>query len=137
MVNLSWRNKACYQNHIEIKLFIISQVIFTVFIYELAILPEISGEIIVVITGLEENTDPITNCYERITTQVYLKHLKTIEINKIIWIERSIDQTSEEEFFKVDLIWDEKSKFFHSPQWKPCDPAIIFFIKRHCAEYAG
>jgi hypothetical protein len=38
--------------------------------YELIVLPEIKGNVIVVITALEENSDiSITNFYERIATQ--------------------------------------------------------------------
>jgi hypothetical protein len=70
--------------------------------------------------------------YDRIATQVYSQNLKEIEINDIIWIERIINQTTEEEFFQVDLSWDEDLQYFHSPQCQPCDPEIIFSIKKHC-----
>jgi hypothetical protein len=46
--------------------------------YELIVLPKIKGNVIVVIT-LEKNSDiSITNCYERIATQVYNEHLQEI-----------------------------------------------------------
>ena len=107
-------------------------------VYDLTILPEINGDVIVVITALEENERiSITNCYEGIATQIYFKHLKKTEINKIVWIEKIIHQTSGEAFFRVDLIWDEQSKIFHSLGWKPCDEEIIRSIKRHCEEYVG
>jgi len=105
--------------------------------YDLIMIHKANGYVIVVITALEEAGISITSLYERIATQVYFKHLQEIEANNIIWIERIINQTSEEAFFQVALIWDEKSKFFHSPQWQPCDEEIIFSIKRHCGEYVG
>ena len=106
--------------------------------YDLIMIHKTNGYVIVVITALEEDAGiSITNLYERIATQVYFKHLQEIKANNIIWIERIIHQKSEEAFFQVDLIWDEKSKCFHSPQWNPCEPEIIFSIKRHCREYIG
>lgn len=102
-------------------------------VYDLIMLPETNGNVIVVITALEEDTGvSIMSLYERIATQIYFKHLKEIEINNIIWIEKIIHQTREEAFFEVDLILDEKSKFFHSPQWQPCDPQMILYIKTLC-----
>ena len=103
--------------------------------YELIILPEINGNVIVVITALEENSDvSITTFYEHIATQVYEEYLQDTNVNNIIWIEQIIHQTSEEAFFQVKLIWDEKSKLFHSPQWNPCDEEIISLIKKFCSE---
>ena len=47
--------------------------------YELIVLPEINGEIIVVITALGENSDiSIANFYEKIATQVYYENLQEI-----------------------------------------------------------
>lgn len=106
--------------------------------YDLIIIHQTSGYVIVIITALEEDTAvSITSLYERIATQIYAKHLQEIEANNIVWIERIIHQTSEEAFFKVDLLFDDKSNFFHSPQWRPCNPEIIFSIKKHCGEYVG
>ena len=103
--------------------------------YELIVLPEIKGNVIVVITALEKNSDiSITNFYEQIATQVYEQYLQDTNANNIIWIEQIIHQTSEEAFFQVKLILDEKSKFFHSPQWNPCDEEIIAFIKTFCSD---
>lgn len=106
--------------------------------YDLIMIHQTNGYVIVVITALEENFGiSMTTLYERIATQIYFKHLQAIETKNIIWIEKIIHQTSEEAFFEVDLIWDEKSKFLHSPQWQPCDEEIIFSIKKHCGEYVG
>lgn len=103
--------------------------------YELIILPEINGNVIVVITALEGNSDiSIANFYERIATQVYEEYLQDTNVNNIIWIEQIIHQTSEKAFFQVKLIWDEKSKIFHSPQWSSCDEEIIAFIKTFCSD---
>ncbi len=103
--------------------------------YELIVLPKIKGNVIVVITALEENSDiSITNFYERIATQVYDEYLQDTNINNIIWIEQIIHQTSEEAFFQVDLIWHEDLRFFYSPQWNPCDEEIIAFIKTFCSK---
>ena len=103
--------------------------------YELIILPEIKGNIIVVITVLEKNADiSITTFYERIATQVYEEYLQDTNVNNIIWIEQIIHQKSEETFFQIKLIWDEKSKLLHSPQWDPCNEKIIAFIKTFCSE---
>ena len=98
--------------------------------YELIVLPEIKGNVIVVITALEENSDiSITNFYERIATQVCDEYLQDTNINNIIWIEQIIHQKRKKAFFQVDLSWDENLKFFHSPQWEPCNEKIIAFIK--------
>ncbi|HXH55235.1 MAG TPA: hypothetical protein VNK03_05790 [Gammaproteobacteria bacterium] len=106
-------------------------------VYDLMIIHKTNGYVIVVITALREYMGiSIIHLYDRIATQVYSANLKEIEINDIIWIERITPETSEEEFFKVDLSWDGKSKFFHSPQWEPCDEEIIFSIKRHSEKYA-
>lgn len=94
-----------------------------------------SGYVIVVITALEENFG--ISIYERVATQVYSKYFQEIEAKNIVWIERIIHQTSEEAFFQVDLSWDEDLQYFHSPQWRPCNPEIIFSIKKHCEEYVG
>lgn len=103
--------------------------------YELIVLPEINGEIIVVITALGENSDvSIANFYEKIATQVYYEHLQEIEINKIIWVEQIIQQETKKSFFQVDLSWDESLQFFHSPQWNPCDEEIIRIIKTFCSK---
>ena len=103
--------------------------------YELIVLPEIKGNVIVVITALEENSDiSITNFYEHIATQVYDEHLQEIETNNIIWIEQIIHQKREKAFFQVDLIWHKDLRFFYSPQWNPCDEEIISFIKTFCSE---
>jgi hypothetical protein len=103
--------------------------------YDLIMINKTNGYVIVVITALEEDAGiSIANLYQKTATQVYSKHLQKIEINNIVWIERIIHQTKEEAFFEIDLIWDEKSKLFHSPQWKACDEEIIFSIKRHCAK---
>lgn len=106
-------------------------------IYDLMIIHKTNGYIVVVITALKEYIGiSVTHLYERIATQGYSENLQEIEINSIIWIEKIIHQATEEEFFEVDLVWDEKEKFFHSPQWNPCDPEIVISIERHCAEYA-
>ena len=103
--------------------------------YELIVFPKIKGNIIVVITALEKNSDTsITNCYERIATQVYDEHLQEINVNNIIWIEQIINQERKKAFFQVDLIWHEDLRFFCSPQWNPCDEEIIYFIKTFCSE---
>ena len=103
--------------------------------YDLVMIHQKNGYVIVSITALEEDSKiSITNFYERIATQIYFKYLEEIKINNIIWVERIIHQISEETFFEVDLVWDEKSKFFHSPQWHPCDPKIIESIKTLCEE---
>ena len=103
--------------------------------YELIVLPEINGEIIVVITALGENSDiSIASFYEKIATQVYYEHLQEIEINKIIWVEQIIQQETKKSFFQVDLSWDESLQFFHSPQWNPCDEEIIRIIKTFCSK---
>jgi len=103
--------------------------------YELIILPEINGEVIVVMTALEENSEIlITNFYEKVATEVYYEHLQKIKINNIIWIEQIIHQKNEEAFFQVDLSWDESLQVFHSPQWKPCNEEIIAFIKTFCSK---
>lgn len=106
--------------------------------YDLIMIHQTSSYVIVVITALEENFGiSITNLYERVATQVYSKYLQEIEAKNIVWIERIIHQTSEEAFFQVDLSWDEDLQYFHSPQWQPCNPEIIFSIKKHCEEYVG
>ncbi len=99
-------------------------------VYGLTVLTETSGDVIVIITELEENTGiSITSCYERIATQIYHQHLSEIPINNIIWVERIIHQNNEPEnneaFFQVDLIWNEESKCYNSPQWQPCDQKIL------------
>jgi hypothetical protein len=103
--------------------------------YELIVLPEINGNVIVVITALKENSDvSITNFYEQIATEVYDDHLQEIKTSNIIWIEQIIHQKRESKFFQVDLIWHEDLRFFYSPQWNPCDEKIIAFIKTFCSE---
>lgn len=105
--------------------------------YELIVLPEINGEVIVVITALGENSDiSITNCYEKIATQIYNAHLKEqgIAINKIIWIEQIIQTEGKKAFFQVNLSWDESLQFFHSPKWEICNEEIIEFIKTFCSK---
>jgi hypothetical protein len=82
--------------------------------YELIVLPKIKGNIIVVITALEKNSE--------------------INVNNIIWIEQIINQERKKAFFQVDLIWHEDLRFFCSPQWNPCDEEIIYFIKTFCSE---
>ena len=103
--------------------------------YELIILPEIKGNIIVVITVLEKNADvSMANFYERIATQVYEEYFQKINVNNIIWIEQIIYQKRKKEFFQVDLSWDEGLQFFHSPQWDLCNERIIAFIKTFCSQ---
>lgn len=103
--------------------------------YELIVLPEIKGNVIVVITALKENSDiSITNFYERIATQVYDEHLQEKKINNIIWIEQIIYQKRKKAFFQVNLIWHEDLRSFCSPQWNPCDGEIISVIKTFCSQ---
>ncbi len=103
--------------------------------YELIVLPEVNGNVIVVITALKENSDvSITNFYEHIATEVYDDHLQEIKTSNIIWIEQIIHQKRKSKFFQVDLIWHEDLRFFYSPQWNPCDEKIIAFIKTFCSE---
>ncbi len=103
--------------------------------YELIVLPEINGEVIVVITALGENSDiSIANFYEKIATQVYYAYLKEIEINKIIWVEQIIQKEDKKAFFQVDLSWDESLQFFYSPQWNICNEEIIGIIKTFCSK---
>ena len=106
-------------------------------VYNLTILPETDDEVIVVITAEENTSLLIKSCYERMATQIYYQRLQDLKVNKIIWIEKIIHKTSQETFFEVDLLWDKKSKFFHSPQWKPCDQKIIASIKTLCEEHVG
>ena len=106
-------------------------------VYDLIILPETDGRIIVILTLLVGGYSHSIADYDRIATQVYYQHLQKTEINKIIWIKKVIQKTTEEEFFEVDLIWEEEAKFFHSPEWEPCDPQIIESIKTVCEEYVG
>jgi hypothetical protein len=103
--------------------------------YELIVLPEIKGNVIVVITALEKDSDiSITNFYERVATQVYDEHLQETRINNIIWIEQIIHQEIKKAFFQVDLIWHEDLRSFCSPQWNPCDEKIIAVIKTFCSK---
>jgi hypothetical protein len=103
--------------------------------YELIVLPEVNGNVIVVITAPKENSDiSITNFYEHIATEVYDDHLQETKTNDIIWIEQIIHQKRKSKFFQVDLIWHEDLRFFYSPQWNPCDEKIIAFIKTFCSE---
>jgi hypothetical protein len=61
--------------------------------YELIVLPEVNGNVIVVITAPKENSDiSITNFYEHIATEVYDDHLQETKTNDIIWIEQIIHQ---------------------------------------------
>lgn len=103
--------------------------------YELIVLPEINGKVIVVITTLGKNSDvSIANYYEKIATQAYYAHLEEIEINKIIWVEQIIQKEDKKAFFRVNLSWDKSLKFFHSPQWSSCDEKIIGVIKTFCSK---
>jgi hypothetical protein len=103
--------------------------------YELIVLPEVNGNVIVVITAPKENSDiSITNFYEHIATEFYDDHLQETKTNDIIWIEQIIHQKRKSKFFQVDLIWHEDLRFFYSPQWNPCDEKIIAFIKTFCSE---
>ena len=107
-------------------------------IYDLITIHKTNGYVISVITALREYTGiSIKHLYDRIATQVYSENLKKTEINNIIWIERIIHEASEEEFFHVNLCWDEDSQFFHSPRWQPCSSEIIFSIKKHCGKHVG
>ncbi len=109
-------------------------------VYELTILTETSGDVIVIITALEENSGiSIMNCYERIATEIYYQHLSEIKVNNIIWIERVLypnnDPENQEAFFQVDLTWDEQLQCFNSPQWQPCNQEILSSIETLHAEY--
>lgn len=109
-------------------------------IYDLEILPQIKGDAVVIITALKEGAGAsITNPYEKIATQIYYQRLRNLNANKVIWIQKSLHKKNdnEEAFFEVDLTWDQKAKFFHSPRLEACDPKVIASIKTFCEGYLG
>lgn len=84
--------------------------------YDLIMLPEIEGKIVVVITAKSEKASlSIAGFYPNLAKQVYFKHLQKLKATQIIWLEKILQRTSEAAFFKVDLKWDEQLDSFYCP----------------------
>jgi len=84
--------------------------------YEIEKLDE--DKVKVTLTELVDNKGTsITNMYEQIATEIYQKHLSSIYVENITWVEHYIGEgIFEETFDEVFLKWNGTN--FHSIEWK-------------------
>ena len=84
--------------------------------YEVEMLAENKGK--ATLTELVDNRGTsIKNMYEQIATEIYQKHLSSIPVENIAWVEHYIGEgIFGETFDEVSLKWN--GSHFHSIEWK-------------------
>ena len=93
---------------------------------------------VVILTELAENEGTsITNCYEKIATELYKGRLSHYLPTEIQWVEHynknsyNTNDKLEETFDLVSLQWDEQKRCYLSPAWTRCqDQTMIKQFKK-------